>query len=108
MSRSRTKALNASDAALQAKEIEDGREWGRKAILAGWILAMAGVVGYCFAMLRAPQDAGLLDALFSQGFIGWISAVLLLGGVATWFVGNLAFFRQVLETPGKDGNSDAL
>lgn len=77
----------------------NGREWGRKAILAGWIITMIGVVGYCFAMLRAPQDVGLLEALFTQGFLGWISAVLLLGGVATWIAGYLAFFRAAAEEP---------
>ena len=108
MARTRTKVMNPTDAALHAKEVEDGREWGRKAILSGWILAMAGVVGYVFAMLRAPQDAGLLEALFSQGFLGWASAVLLLGGVATWLAGNLAFLRQVLEDPRSEHDSDAL
>ena len=69
------------------------REWGRKAILAGWIITMAGVFGYSIAMVRARQDVGLFEALFSQGLLGWLSAVLLFGGVATWIAGNLAFFR---------------
>jgi hypothetical protein len=85
----------------RTRELENGREWGRKAILAGWIITMAGVVGYIFAMLRADQNTGLLEALFSQGFLGWISAVLLLGGVATWLAGNFAFFRTVLDTPAQ-------
>ena len=108
MAPTRTTTMNPADAALHAKAVEDGREWGRKAILAGWILAMAGIVGYVFAMLRAPQDTGLLQALFSQGFLGWASAVLLLGGVATWLAGNLAFFRQVLDEPREDHGPDAL
>lgn len=92
--------IRASEATLPhdaAKAVENGRDWGRKAILAGWIITMVGVVGYIFAMLRADQDAGLPEALFSQGFLGWASAVLLLGGVATWLAGNLAFFRTVVE-----------
>ena len=101
----RTKVIPASDAGIRTKTAEDGREWGRKAILAGWIISMAGVVGYCFAMIRAPQDKGLLEALFSQGFLGWISAVLLLGGVATWLAGNLAFFRTALDEP-RDGGEE--
>lgn len=102
MANLRTKAIHASEGGLVKPAVEDGREWGRKAILSGWIITMAGVVGYCFAMLRAPQDSGLLQALFSQGFLGWASAVLLLGGVATWLVGNLSFFRAAVEEPGDE------
>ena len=53
-------------------------------------------------------DTGLLEALFSQGFLGWLSAVLLLGGVSTWVVGNLRFFRTVLEEPGKEPEDNRL
>ena len=105
MARTRTKVIPAM--AEEAK-VENAREWGRKAILAGWILTMAGVVGYIFAMLRADQNTGLLEALFSQGFLGWISAVLLLGGVSTWVAGNFAFFKGTVEEPGSDRDSDTL
>ena len=108
MAHSRTKAIHPTETHLTERAREDGRDWGRKAILAGWIITMAGVVGYCFAMLRADQNTGLLEALFSQGFLGWASAVLLLGGVATWIAGNLAFFRDVVEEPSGDENRDAL
>ena len=84
----------------------DGREWGRKAILAGWILTMGGVIAFSFAMLRADANTGLLEALFTQGFLGWIAAVLLLGGVATWIAGNLAFFRAVARDPRENGNDE--
>jgi hypothetical protein len=103
----RSKAIHPSELTHE-EVIENGREWGRKAILAGWIITMAGVVGYCFAMLRAPQETGLLQALFTQGFLGWLSAVLLLGGVATWLAGNFAFFKTVLEEPSETGEEDHL
>ena len=85
----------------------DGREWGRKAILAGWLFAMAGVIVFIFAMMRAPQDAGLFEALFTQGFLGGAAAVLLLGGVATWIAGNVAFFSAVGRDP-RDDEKDEL
>ena len=93
---------------VRTGSVEGGREWGRKAILAGWIITMVGVVGYCFAMMRAPQDTGLLEALFTQGFLGWSSAVLLLGGVATWMAGNFAFVREVVELPNEEAEKDSL
>jgi hypothetical protein len=92
----------------KAAEVAGGREWGRKAILAGWVITMLGVIGYVFAMMQAGQDTGLLEALFSQGFLGWLSAVLLLGGVATWLVGNYAFVREVVELPEEETEKDAL
>jgi hypothetical protein len=88
--------------------VEGGREWGRKAILAGWIITMIGIVGYCFVMMRAPQDTGLLEALFSQGILGWASAVLILGGVATWVAGNYAFVREVVELPEHEAKKEEL
>jgi len=67
---------------------------------------MAGVIAFSFAMLHADANAGLLDALFSQGFLGWLASVLLLGGVATWIAGNLTFFRAVARDPREDGNDE--
>lgn len=90
------------------KQEEDGREWGRKAILAGWLLTMAGVIAFSFAMMRADAGAGLLEAIFSQGVLGWLAAVLLPGGVATWIAGNLAFFRAVARDPRDGDGSDEL
>lgn len=92
----------------QSASVEGGREWGRKAILAGWIITMVGVVGYVLAMLRADQDAGLLEALFTQGVLGWGSAILLMGGVATWLAGNFAFVREVVELPNEESEKDQL
>ena len=87
-----------------------GREWGRKAILAGWVITMLGVIGYVFAIMRAGagEDTSLLEALFSQGFLGWGSAVLLLRGVATWLAGNFAFVKEVVELPEHETENDAL
>lgn len=82
------------------------REWGRRAILAGWIITMLGVVGYVFAMMRAGEDAGILQALASQGLLGWGSAVLLLGGVGTWIAGNLAFIRDLADLPPSGGEEE--
>lgn len=85
--------------AVPEKKTLTRREWGRRAILAGWIITMIGVVGYVFAMMRAGEEAGILEALVSQGLLGWGSAVLLLGGVGTWIAGNLAFIRDLADLP---------
>ena len=78
---------------MNERNAEARRDWGRKAILAGWIITMTGVVGSCAVFLRAPQKTGMLEGLFNQGFPGWISAALVVSGLATWVAGSLAFFR---------------
>ncbi len=72
-------------------------EWGRKAILTGWLVAMAGIAGYVYTMLRAPEDAGLLDAIRTGGPIGWLSATLIVAGVGIWLAGNLVLIRSMAE-----------
>ena len=109
----KTAVLTAHDSMFDrtrsaAASAAGGREWGRKAILAGWVITMVGVVCYSFAMMRAPQDAGLLEALFSQGFLGWIAAVLIAGGVGTWLAGNFAYMQEVVEMPGDEEENEML
>jgi hypothetical protein len=84
-----------------SRELDPGflrsAEWGRKAILAGWLVAMAGIFGYVYTMLRAPENSSLLDAVITGGPIGWLSAVLILGGVASWVAGNIAIMRAMVD-----------
>jgi hypothetical protein len=68
-------------------------EWGRKAILGGWIVAMLGIAGYVYSMIDAPQEAGLFEALLTGGMVAWLSAALVIVGVALWLAGNLALLR---------------
>jgi hypothetical protein len=73
----------------------DRGERGRKAILAGWLITMTGVVGYCTVMMRSGGDATILGGLRDGGPLGWVSAALLAVGVATWLAGNLALLRDL-------------
>jgi hypothetical protein len=73
------------------------QEWGRKAILTGWLVAMAGIAGYVYTMLRAPENAGILEAIVRGGPIGWLSAALVVVGVGIWLAGNLALLREMAE-----------
>jgi hypothetical protein len=96
---------------LPTERVEmSGREWGRKAILAGWIITMLGAVGYVWAIMRAGagEETTLLTALFSQGLLGWGSAVLMLGGVATWLAGNFSFMKEVVELPEREAEKERL
>lgn len=72
-------------------------EWGRKAILAGWLVAMAGIAGYVYTMIQAPDDAGLFQAIVVGGPIAWLSAALVIVGVGIWLTGNLALIRALAD-----------
>ena len=74
-------------------------EQGRRAILAGWIVTMLGIVGYIVAMSRAGENADILDGLMGQGLIGWMSGALILAGVVTWFIGNFACLQDLADIP---------
>lgn len=93
-----------ADSTGEAKQSIMSRERGRYEILAGWLITMAGIVGYIVAMSRAGVNASMLDAFTNQGLLGWGSAALLIGGVGIWFVGNLAALRDLSRMP--DGNGE--
>ena len=79
-------------------------EWGRKAILAGWLLAMIGIIGYIYTMLRAGDEAGILEAISRAGALGWASAGLLVLGVATWLAGNVALMNALVDSDDETGD----
>lgn len=72
-------------------------EWGRKAILVGWLVATLGIVGYVYTLLRAEESAGILDSIRAAGAIGWLSVLMLAGGVAIWLAGNIALLRALAD-----------
>ena len=83
-------------------EATPDRERGRKAILAGWLVTMAGVFGYVFCMLRAPEGAGMLEAIRSQGVIGWATVAFLIAGISLWLAGNISMFQDMMSSPDED------
>lgn len=74
-------------------------EKGRCQILAGWIITMIGIAGYIVAMSGAPENADMIDALASQGLLGWGSLSVLLTGVIVWVRGNVSLLNEISETP---------
>ena len=72
-------------------------EWGRKAILGGWLTAMAGIGGYVYSILHASADTGLLEAIRDGGPLAWLSAALIVVGVALWIAGNISLQRAMQD-----------
>jgi hypothetical protein len=85
---------------------ESGREWGRKAILVGWIVTMLGIAGYVTVMIRAGEQSGILEALFTQGPLGWASAAAMVTGIGVWLAGHVAFLREIVELPSADDGGE--
>lgn len=84
----------ASAAHSYHKEITQPRaEYGRKAILAGCVITMIGMVTYCYGTAGGgPTD--LASSLFDNGAIGWTSLLLMITGVGTWLAGNVALLSE--------------
>ncbi len=74
-------------------------ERGRTLILWGWLATMVGVGCYCRAVFSLGPDAEALDALTRSGLLGWMSLLLGVGGVFLWFMGNLLYLHDAMDTP---------
>ena len=75
----------------------ESSEWGRKAILGGWLTAMAGIAGYVYSILHSPAETGLLEAIRDGGPLAWLSAALIVVGVALWIAGNVSLQRAIQD-----------
>jgi uncharacterized protein HemX len=101
MAHTATAPVMASDDE-QSTQLLRSAEWGRKAILAGWVAATLGIVGYVYVLIQAGEQTAVLDALRNAGLIGFASALLLAGGVAIWLAGNIALMRAMVDTEPND------
>lgn len=92
--------LSNTSAAPVARPVETHRraEWGRKAILSGCLMALVGIVTYCYSTFQAGPDADLPTSLFQNGWAGWASFVLLVTGVGIWMAGNVALLVEADRT----------
>ena len=94
--------LNVSAApAVRPVEIHRRAEWGRKAILCGCLMALIGMVAYCYSTLKGGPDADLPSTLFENGMVGWAAFVLLVTGVGIWMAGNVALLVEADHTEGE-------
>jgi hypothetical protein len=68
-------------------------------ILWGWVSTMAGIACYCRAIFSLGPDAEIMDAVMKAGALGWLSALLSIGGIAMWMGGNLIYLMDAVHTP---------
>jgi hypothetical protein len=67
-------------------------DWGRRDVVRGWAIVMAGIVFYLYAMLGSA--AGPRDSLFASGIVGWIAISALLLGAALWAAGAIVYLCE--------------
>jgi hypothetical protein len=72
---------------------------GRQAVLYGAVATMSGILGYLIVLARAGPAAGIPDALFGQGGLGWLSGTLLLAGILLWTAGNVSLLSGLAVPP---------
>ena len=92
----------ASTARTHHQEVTGQRtEWGRKAILSGCIITMAGMVTYCYGTLGGAPEADLFEALFNNGVLGWGSLLFMVMGVGIWVAGSVALLGEADRAEAK-------
>lgn len=74
-------------------------ERGRTLILWGWLVTMLGVGLYCREVFSLGPEADALDAITRSGVLGWSSAILAAAGIFLWFMGNLLYLHDAMDTP---------
>lgn len=91
-----TTDFNAEQLLARARIRERGRRW----ILSGWLISMIGVIGYCRAMFAVGPQAEFAEMLQQAGLQGWASLALIAGGVALWVMGNMFYFKDIVDSHG--------
>ena len=89
--------IRISDSATPAEKKErapGSEEWGRKAILSGFLISTLGMVIFCYVTLGDGLDADIYNSLFQNGVIGWAALLFLIMGVGVWFAGNIVLLKE--------------
>lgn len=81
-------------------------ERSRTTILYGWLIAMIGIVCYCFAMLSNETSIDPYSSIFERGLMGWAALLLMLVGVCLWFMGSFTFLQMSEQFDGSDNTAD--
>jgi hypothetical protein len=87
-----------------AAKAEARQRAGKRMILAGFVIAIVGVVLYCVACFAGGASAGMDDILFRNAVPFARSMLAVLGfGTLLWLVGSFVFLRGAM-----DAEPDAL
>ena len=90
---------------------ESQQRIGRWMIVAGFVVTVIGVVGYCLACFAGGLNAGMSDILFSNAVPFARTTLIGLGiGTALWLVGSFTYLHGLItadeitaRAPGRTG-----
>ncbi|MCK6555940.1 hypothetical protein L6Q96_15395 [Candidatus Binatia bacterium] len=95
----RTTALEVrtATAAERLARAESQQQVGRWMIMAGFVVTILGVVGYCVASFAGGVNAGISDILFANAVPFARTTLIGLGiGTALWLVGSFTYLHGVI------------
>lgn len=96
--------------ASPAERAESLQRTGKKLVIAGFVVTIAGVLGYCIACFTAGFNADMGDLLL-HNTVPFARATLAVLGLGTlvWAVGSFTYLRGVMDADeGSEDGPDPL
>lgn len=85
-------------AAAEVSRAEALQRSGRRAVVAGFVITILGVVGYCAACFAGGVDADMGDILFRNSVPFARATLGVLGlGTLVWLVGSITYIRGMID-----------
>lgn len=71
---------------------------GKRMVIAGFVITIVGVVLYCAVNFAGGVDAGMDNALFSNGVpFNWATLAILGLGTLVWLAGSFTYLRGMMD-----------
>ncbi|HMU37884.1 MAG TPA: hypothetical protein PKE31_02635 [Pseudomonadota bacterium] len=91
----------------RAQQAESMQRRGRKMVIAGFVITIAGVVAYCAATFAGGMNVDMGDLLFRNADPFALSTLGILGiGTLSWLVGSLTYLRGAMDAD-EESSQDA-
>jgi hypothetical protein len=105
----RDEARRASPSLTRAATAERRQKTGKRMIVAGFVIAVAGVVLYCLASFAGDLGAGMGDVLVHDAVPHARATLAVIGlGTLVWLVGSIKYLNGVMDADqGDDGSGFA-
>ncbi|MCC7033698.1 MAG: hypothetical protein IT179_12795 [Acidobacteria bacterium] len=93
-------------AVASAADAERRQRTGQRMILAGFVIAIAGVVAYCVASFGAGMSTAMEGVLFDNDVPFARATLAVLGlGTLVWLAGSITYLRGALDADEEAGEA---